>query len=85
VVSGPAQLTGNTLHFTGDGTVTLTATQAGDGSDAPLSATETITVAPPEAPGTDTPTLTQWALIAMGVLLALSASRSLGPVARPSA
>jgi hypothetical protein len=37
IVSGPAQLNGNTLTFTGVGTVTLSATQPGSSADASLS------------------------------------------------
>ena len=74
VVSGPAQLTGNALAFTGTGTVVLTATQAGSGSNAPLSEMITITV---NTQSVDTPTLPPAALLLLGVLLAFAATRQL--------
>jgi hypothetical protein len=74
VVSGPGKLTGNALTFTGTGTVVITATQAGDGSNAPLSETITITV---NAASVDTPTLPPAALLLLGGLLAFAATRQL--------
>jgi hypothetical protein len=74
LVSGPAQLDGTTLNFTGTGTVVITATQAGDSGDAPLSETENITVT---APLTDTPTLPVWGLILLAGMLVALAGRSL--------
>ncbi len=47
VVSGPASVSGDNLTLTGIGTVVLQATQAGNGTYAPFSATETITVGAP--------------------------------------
>jgi len=44
VVSGPATVVGNTLTLSGTGTVVLLATQSGNGTYAPFSSTETITV-----------------------------------------
>jgi hypothetical protein len=75
VVSGPATVSGNKLTVTGAGTVTLTATQAGNGSNAPLSEIATITVTA-TAP-TDTPTMPTWALIFLAALFIATASRSL--------
>jgi hypothetical protein len=75
VVSGPAKLSGNSLTLTGTGTVTLTATQAGNSSYAPLTETETITVLPPEI--ADTPTLPEWGLAVLALLLVATAGRSL--------
>jgi hypothetical protein len=73
VLSGPGQITGTKLSFTGVGTVTLMATQAGNGSNAPLSEIETVNVT---IPVTDTPTLPSWALALLGVGLAFVATRS---------
>ncbi len=73
VVSGPARLSGDTLTFTGTGTVTLMATQAGNNTYAPFSEVETITVT---APDVDTPTLPPWGLALLGALLAVAATRS---------
>jgi hypothetical protein len=78
VVSGPASVSGDTLTLTGAGTVVLMATQAGNGTYAPLSATDTITVT---SPPIDTPTLPPWALAALALLLFLAAGRTLS--ARP--
>jgi hypothetical protein len=72
VVSGPGKLTGDVLAFTGTGTVVLTATQAGNGSNAPLSETITITV---DVASVDTPTLPPMALLLLGVLLVFAATR----------
>ena len=44
--SGPAQIQGNTLVVTGAGTVLVTATQLGNGTYAPATATQSFTVAP---------------------------------------
>jgi hypothetical protein len=44
VVSGPATISGDQLTVTGTGTVVIKATQAGNATNAPFSATETITV-----------------------------------------
>jgi hypothetical protein len=76
IVSGPAQLNGNTLTFTGVGTVTLSATQPGSSADASLSVTETLSIVALTV-ANDTPTLPEWALILMGVLLAWTGARSL--------
>jgi probable HAF family extracellular repeat protein len=46
VVSGPASVTGNTVTITGAGSVTLRATQAGDGTYDSATAEQTFTVAP---------------------------------------
>jgi CSLREA domain-containing protein len=46
VVSGPATVSGNTVTITGAGSVTLRATQAGDGTYDSASADQTFTVAP---------------------------------------
>jgi len=46
VVSGPATVNGNTVTITGAGSVTLRATQAGDGAYDSASADQTFTVAP---------------------------------------
>jgi hypothetical protein len=45
VVSGPATVSSNTLTINGAGTITVRATQAGDGDYAPASATVSFTVA----------------------------------------
>ena len=76
VLSGPAQVSGSTLSFTGTGTVTLMATQAGNSGNAALEEIETITVSNAPPPVTDTPTLPAWALALLGVGLALVATRS---------
>jgi hypothetical protein len=73
VVSGPGQIVGTTLTFTGPGIVTITATQAGNNSTAPLSAVETIAV----SSTADSPTLPQWGLALLGTGLAFAAARSL--------
>lgn len=76
VVSGPATVSGHTLTLTGTGVVVLKATQAGNGSNAALTQISNLSVA---LPATDTPTMPQWALIILGVVLALTAARSLRP------
>jgi hypothetical protein len=77
VVSGPARISGNILTFTGTGTVVLTASQPGNGLNAPLFDTETITVTPPAAYVVDTPAMPVWALALLASLLALAAARFL--------
>jgi len=74
LVSGPATLSGDTLTLLGTGTVVLTATQSGNSTYAPLSATEFLNVFPLQA---DTPTMPTWGLLLLGVLLAFTAARSL--------
>jgi hypothetical protein len=74
VLSGPATLSGNVLTLTGTGTVTLVATQAGNSSSAPLSATSTLTAISPPA---DTPTLPAWGLIFLGAILFVISLRSM--------
>ena len=70
IVSGPATVSGNTLTLTGTGTVVVMATQAGNGTYAPLSQNETITVSAQSLLGaTDTPTLPLWGIILLAVLL----------------
>ncbi len=64
LVSGPATLSGDLLTFSGPGPVTVMATQAGDGTHAPLTALETILAAAAEI---DTPTMPVWGLILMGL------------------
>jgi hypothetical protein len=76
VLSGPAQIVGTRLTFTGTGTVTLMATQAGNGSNAPLSEIETLAVSVASST-VDTPTLPPAALALLGVLLAFAATRQL--------
>jgi hypothetical protein len=71
VLSGPATISGDTLTLTGTGTVVLQATQAGNATYAPLSATETITVA------TSVPAAPRWMLAILGLLLGLVAFRAL--------
>ena len=44
VVSGPAEVNGNVLSFTGEGTVAVRATQEGDDTWAPVSATQSVRV-----------------------------------------
>ena len=66
VVSGPAQISGHILTLTGAGAVTLRATQAGNGTYAPLTATETLS---PTSAVTDTPTLPSWGLALLAALL----------------
>jgi formylglycine-generating enzyme required for sulfatase activity/endonuclease I len=44
VVSGPAEVNGNVLSFTGEGTVVVRATQEGDDTWAPVSATQSVRV-----------------------------------------
>ncbi len=46
IVSGPATLSGNTITYTGTGTVVVRATQAGDASFAPTTFTTSINAAP---------------------------------------
>jgi hypothetical protein len=75
VVSGPATVSGDTLTLTGTGTVVLLATQAGSGTYAPLSQTETITVNAPAS--TDTPTMPPWMIVMLGILLVGVASPGL--------
>jgi hypothetical protein len=76
VQSGPATVSGDLLTFTGAaGTVVLIANAPGNGTYAPFSATETITVTPAAAPATDTPTMPQWALAMLAALLLLSAAK----------
>jgi hypothetical protein len=77
VVSGPGQIVGTTLTFTGTGTVTLKATQAGNGSNAPLSQIETVTVTNAPPASVDTPTLPPAALLLLGAMLAFAATRQL--------
>ena len=73
VVSGPAQVSGDTLTINGIGTIVITASQPGNSSYAPFTATETLTVS-----GTaDTPAMQAWMLVLFGSLLALTAVRSL--------
>lgn len=74
VVSGPARISGTTLIFTGDGPVVIRATQAGNGSNAPLTAIETVIVT---QPAYDTPAMPSWTLALMGAALAFAAARSL--------
>ena len=76
VVSGPAQINGNVLTATDQGTVLIRATQAGDDSNAALNDLEILTVTPP-IPATDTPTLPVWALLVLGGSLAVMATRTL--------
>jgi len=45
ITSGPATLSGNTVTMTGAGNVTVTAAQAGNGTYAPVTASQTFTVA----------------------------------------
>lgn len=45
-VAGPAQISGNVLTITGAGTITVTATQNGNDTYAPASATQSFTVGP---------------------------------------
>jgi len=66
VVSGPAKISGHTLTLTGTGIVTLMATQAGNSTTAPISATETLTVT---TAVNDTPTLPEWGMIFLAALL----------------
>jgi len=77
VVSGPATIAGDTLTLSGTGTVVVQATQAGNGTYAPVSETETITVSPPNA--TDTPTLPWWGVGLLTVLLLAAAAKSVPP------
>ena len=73
VVSGPAQVSGDTLTVNGAGTVVIAASQPGNSTYAPFSASETLTVL-----GTaDTPAMQTWTLAIFGSLLALTAIRSL--------
>ncbi len=46
IVSGPATLSGNSITYTGNGTVVVRATQAGDASFAPTTFTTSINAAP---------------------------------------
>jgi N-acetylneuraminic acid mutarotase len=73
VESGPATVSGDTVTFTGSGTVVLLATAAGDGTYAPLYATDTITI---PAILRDTPTLPPWALGLLALLLLAAANSS---------
>jgi len=77
LISGPATLSGNVLTLTGIGTVVLTASQAGNGTYAPFSATEIMSVITPGGPATDTPAMPVWGLLILGILLAFAATRSL--------
>ena len=77
LVSGPAMLSGNQLSITSTGTITVTATQAGNGSYAPLNQIETITVSAAPPPVVDTPTLPKWALASLALLLFMTVARSL--------
>jgi len=78
LVSGPATLSGDTLKFSSTGTVVLSATQAGNSSNASISELFTITVATPVLSGAqDSPTLPPWALVLLGVVLAFAATRTL--------
>jgi len=70
VISGPATLSGDTLTFTGTGTVVLQATQAGNSTYAPYTATETITVT------TSVPATPRWMLALLVPLLASAAYRT---------
>jgi hypothetical protein len=45
ITSGPATLSGNTVTMTGAGNVTITAAQAGNGTYAPVTASQTFTIA----------------------------------------
>jgi hypothetical protein len=74
VASGPAKISGTTLTFTGTGMVILTATQAGNSGNAPLSEIENINVV---ALAEDTPTLPTWALVLLGLILTVTAARAL--------
>jgi hypothetical protein len=78
VVSGPAQVSGNTLTPTGTGTITLLASQAGNSTYARLTETETLTLTP-AIEATDSPTLPAWGLVLLVILLAAVGSRSLRP------
>ena len=77
VVSGPARLSGDTLTVTGPGTVVLSAVQAGNSANAPLSDMENLTATTAPPPENDSPTMPMWGLLVLGLLLAITASRSL--------
>lgn len=79
VVSGPAQISGNRLTLTSTGAVTLEATQAGNGTYAPISAIETVTVI---SKATDTPTMPIWAAALLAGLLAIASMQNLGPTVK---
>ena len=66
VQSGPATVSGDTLTFTGVGTVVVMATATGNSTYAALSDTDTITVTPTP---TDTPTMPEWGVGLLALLL----------------
>jgi hypothetical protein len=72
-VSGPAMLSGDTVTFTGTGTVIVTATQAGNGTYAPFTTTDTINVV------TAVPAAPRWMLALLLPLLGFAASRARQP------
>jgi hypothetical protein len=77
VVSGPATLNGDTLEIAAPGgTIVLTATQAGNSSNAPYSETFSIIASSPSISTADTPTMPTWGLWILGMLLAMLAVRS---------
>ena len=77
LVSGPAILSGNRVTVTSTGTVTLAATQAGNGTYSSLTETETIAVTQAPSQVADTPTMPVWGLALLASLLALTSARSL--------
>jgi hypothetical protein len=81
VQSGPATISGDTLTFTGSGTVVVVATAAGNGTYAPFYATDTITVTPTP---TDTPTMPEWGVALLTLLLLLAAGAALPRSRTPS-
>jgi len=75
VVSGPATISGNRLTPTATGSITLTATQSGNSSNAPVAETITITIV---SAVNDTPAMPVWALGMLAGLFVLIAAHSLG-------
>ena len=74
VLSGPATVTGNVLTLTGSGTVVVEAIQAGNGTYASTSLTQTFT-ASPAASGGDSPTLPTWGLVLLAAILFVLGAR----------
>lgn len=67
VLSGPATLSGNVLTFTGAGTVTVSASQVGNGTYASVpGVTQSFTVVPTQR---NTPTMPTWGVALLAALL----------------
>jgi hypothetical protein len=84
VVSGPASISGNMLTITGAGTVTIRASQDGDGIyGAAPDIDQSFSVLPAasggDTNGGDVPTMPEWALIGLAVAVAALGLRHLAP------